>query len=213
LTAGPELPCVASVVRVTSAELGAPAPAKCQTAVAFAVNVPGSLLLIVTVQVAVFPVTVGTAQVLVIEPGAGETCGVSEVKVAVVPAGMAVVEMVNTCWWPTSFTPLGVTLTFASTNRLIAGPELPWVESVVRVTSALFAPSVKCQTASAVAVKTPGSLLEIVTVQVAVLPVTVGFAQVSEIEPGAGETCGVIEVSEAVVPAPGSAVVEIVNTC
>jgi hypothetical protein len=95
---------------------------------------------------------------------------------------------------------------------LTAGPELPWVESVVRVTSVLLVPSVKCQTASAVAVNVPGSLLLIVTVQVAVFPVTVGLAQVLLIEPGAGETCGVIDVSDAVLP-PGNAVVEIVNTC
>ena len=53
-----------------------------------------------------------------------------DVSDAVVPDGIAVVVIVNTCWSPTSFTPFGVMLTFASTNRLIASPEFGAVPSV-----------------------------------------------------------------------------------
>ena len=52
----PPGPLVPEVERVTSAELGVPLPAKCQTAVAFAVNVPAEALLIENEHVAVLPV-------------------------------------------------------------------------------------------------------------------------------------------------------------
>ena len=121
--AGPELPWVESVERVTSA-VCVPS-VKCQTAVAVAVNVPGLLLLIVTVHDAVFVPNVGVAQVSDSEPGAGEMCGVIEVNDAVVPAGRAFVVIVKVCSWPTGFTPFGVIEMFASTNRFVAPPELP----------------------------------------------------------------------------------------
>jgi len=74
----------------------------------------------------------------------------------------------------TSFTPFGAMLTFASTNCFTAGPELPCVESVVRVTSVELLPSTKCQTAVAFAVNVPGVLLLIVTVHVRVFPLPLG---------------------------------------
>src|SRR5262245_39907038 len=106
-------------------------------------------------------------------------------------------------------------LTFASTNSFVAGPALPGVGSVVRVASAvagfgLGSLSTKCQTAVAFAVNVPGVLLLIVTVQVAVFPLTVG--EHADWLSGAGDTLTVSEVSEAVVPA-GSAFVVIVNVC
>src|SRR5205807_5983409 len=61
-------------------------------ALAFAVNTPAVLLLIVIVQVAVLPTTVGWAQVLEFATsGVGETEGVIEVKATgVAPEGSAV---------------------------------------------------------------------------------------------------------------------------
>ena len=47
------------------------------------------------------------------------TCGVIDSNVGVVPRGSAVVETVNMWVSPTSFTPFGVMLTLASTNRLV----------------------------------------------------------------------------------------------
>jgi hypothetical protein len=184
---------------------------KLQTAVAFAVNTPGVLLLIVSVHVAVLPsaLNVGVAHVLLFaRSGVGETLGVIDTRVGVDPDGIAVVEMVNVCASPTSFTSFWPMVTFASTNRFTAGPELPWVESVVLVTDAVFVPSVKLQTAVAFAVNTPALLLLIVTVQVRVLPVPVGVQVVCE--PGDGETLTVRDVSDGVVPA-GIAVVETLN--
>jgi hypothetical protein len=101
---------------------------------------------------------------------------------------------------------------FASTNRFVAGPELPCVESVERVTSVEFVPSLKCQIAVAAAVNVPGVELLIVTVQVAVFAKTTGVLQVSVSEPGLGVTTGVIDVRVAVDP-EGIAVVVIVNVC
>jgi hypothetical protein len=209
LPPGPLLP---EVERVTSVEF-VPSE-KCQTAVASAVKTPAELLLIVTVQLAEFVPRVGVEQVSLSDVGAGEMFGVIDVSVAVEPAGSAFVVIVNVCALPTSFTPFGLIETFASTNRFVAdplppGPLLPEVE---RVTSVEFVPSLKCHTAVASAVNTPAVLFEIVTVQVAVLPDTVGAAQVSDSESGVGETCGVIDVSVAVEP-EGDAVLEIVNVC
>jgi len=113
LPPGPLLPLVE---RVTSAVCGGFAPsAKCQTAVALAVKTPGVVLLIVSVQVAVLPFTCGFAQVDDCVPGAGDTLGVIDVRVGVVPEAVATEVIVNTCWLPTSFTSFGVIDTFAST--------------------------------------------------------------------------------------------------
>ena len=139
MVAEPELPCVPSVVRVTSVVLGVPLPAKCQIAVALAVNVAALLLLMENVQVRVFGCPTGVVGLPHVLPRIGvdgETLGVSDVSDAVVPCGSAVVLTVNVCGVPTSFTPLGVIDTRASTNRLVAEPELPCVPSVVRVTVA-----------------------------------------------------------------------------
>ena len=114
---------------------------------------------------------------------------------------------------PTSFTPFGLIEMFASTNRLVAGPELPPVPSVVLVTSVELLPSLKCQTEVAVAVNVPGVLLLIVIVQLAVFVPRVGVLQVSVSESGAGVTCGVIDVNVAVVPTGGAVLVVIVNVC
>src|SRR5215471_10394226 len=109
-------------------------------------------------------------------------------------------------------------LTFASTNRLVTPFELPWVPSVERVTvwSAGFAPvseSWNAQTAVAVTVIAPAELFVIVTVHVrGPAPLPVGLLHVSDSVSGTDEKCGVIDVSDGVVPA-GSAVVEIVNVC
>jgi len=86
------------VERVTSAVFGGLAPsAKCQTAVAFAVNVPAVVELIVNVHVAVFAFTTGLLQVDDCDDGAGETLGVIDVNVAVVPDAVATEVIVNTC--------------------------------------------------------------------------------------------------------------------
>jgi len=90
--------------------------AKCQTAVAFAVKTPALSLLIVSVQVAVFPFTCGALHVEDCDVGAGDTLGVIDVSVAVVPAaGEATDVIVNVCWFLISFTSFGVIETFAST--------------------------------------------------------------------------------------------------
>src|SRR5262245_46529883 len=96
--AGPELTCGVLVGLVTSTLAGfvfGSLSTKCQTAGAFAVNVPAVLLLIVTVQVAVFPLTVGEHAVWL--SGCGDTVTVSDVSEAVVPAGSAFVVTVNVC--------------------------------------------------------------------------------------------------------------------
>src|SRR5919206_305205 len=93
LVAGPPPPgpLLPDVDLVTSVEL---APeAKCQLAVAFAVNVPAVLLLIVTVHVRVLPLPCGTHADWL--SGAGETVTCSEFSDGVVPDGVAVVVMVN----------------------------------------------------------------------------------------------------------------------
>src|SRR5262245_29792621 len=207
LPPGPLLP---EVERVTSAEDGVPLPAKCQTTSAFAVITASDTLLTWNVQVAVLPFCCGEPQVLFRIGVTGDTLGVIEVIVGVVPAGLATLVTVNVCRLVTSFTPFGVMLTFASTNSLTAGPELPCVESVVLVTSVELAPDAKCQTAVAVAVNVPGVGLLIVTVHVRVLPLPLGTHAVWLA--GAGDTFTVREVSEAVDPA-GSAFVVIVNVC
>src|SRR5262249_26903068 len=78
----------------------------------------------------------------------------------------------------------GPTVMFASTNVLVAVPELPCVASVVRVTSAAagLAPGSllsKCHTDDALAVTTPGTVLFTVNVQVAVFPTSAGALHVS----------------------------------
>jgi hypothetical protein len=59
------------------------------------VNVPGLLLLIVTVQLAVFVPSVGVAQVSDSESGVGEMLGTIDVNVAVEPDGSAYVVIVS----------------------------------------------------------------------------------------------------------------------
>jgi len=121
---------------------------------------------------------------------------------------------------PARFVASGAIVIFAFTYRFVAGP-LPPASAfagvpVTRVTSAVlggFAPSAKCQTAVAFAVKIPVLVLLIVRVQVAVLPFTCGALQVDDCDVGAGLTLGVIEVNVAVVPAAGNAFVVIVNVC
>jgi len=174
-------------------------------------------LLIVSVQVAVLPFTTGLLQVDDCDVGAGETLGVSDVSVGVVPEAVATEVIVNTCWCLTSFTPFGVIETFAFTYRFVAGPlpPGPLFAEVERVTSAVFggfAPSAKCQTAVPLAVNTPAVALLIVSVQVAVFPLTCGLLQVVDCDDGAGLTLGVIDVSVAVVP-DADATEVIVNTC
>src|SRR6476469_5828949 len=148
LTTEPELPCVPSVERLTVTVAGlafASVSSNFQDTSAVAVNTPAELLLIWKVQVRVRPLPPQVAelpQVLFRIGVLGETCGVIDSNVAVVPDGIAVVETVNVCACPTSLTALGPMLTFASTYRLTTEPELPCVPSVERltVTVAGFAP-------------------------------------------------------------------------
>jgi len=104
-------------------------------ALALAVKTPAALLLIVSVQVAVFPLTVGLLQVELCEPGCGLTLVVIAPKLTgLAPDGIAVTVIVNVCAFPTSFTAVpGVIEMLASTNRFVAeplppGPLLPEVE-------------------------------------------------------------------------------------
>jgi hypothetical protein len=95
LPPGPLLP---EVERVTSADAGlAPGSpsAKCQIAVALAVNVPAVLLLIWNEHVAVFPLTFGVPQLLFEIERPPETLGVIDVSEGVVPAGLATLVTVN----------------------------------------------------------------------------------------------------------------------
>jgi hypothetical protein len=119
----------------------------------------------------------------------------------------------------TSFTPLGAMVTFASTNRLVAGPlpPGPLLPEVERVTSceAGFAPaslSAKCQTATAFAMNAPAEVLLIWNVHVAVVPLllSVGAPHVLFRTDSPPETLGVNDVNVAVVPA-GLAVLVTVN--
>ena len=121
--------------------------------------------------------------------------------------GSAVTVIVNVCAVPTSFTALGLIDTFASTYFFTADPELPCVPSVVRVTSS--PPSVT--TAVAFAVNVPTLLLLIVSVQVAVLPLTVGEPHVLLDVPGAGLTLGVMDLKVGVPVPSGNALTVIVN--
>src|SRR5215475_8364752 len=132
LVAGPEPagPLLPEVERVTVT----PPIETC--ALTFAVNTFAELLLIVSVQVAVFPLTVGEPQVVLCVPGAGLTLGVIVPKLTgVAPDGFAVTVIVNVCAFLTSFTAdAGVIATLASTKRLTASGELPPWPSVSTVT-------------------------------------------------------------------------------
>jgi hypothetical protein len=110
-------------------------------------------------------------------------------------------------------------VTFASTNRFVAGPlpPGPLLPEVERVTSceAGFAPgslSAKCQTATAFAVNAPAEVLLIWNVHVAVLPplLIVGEPHVLFWIDRPPETLGVNDVKESAVPA-GLAVLVTVN--
>ena len=127
-----------SVVRLTVTVAGfAPGSpsSNFQEASAVAMKVAAELLLIWKVQVPVLPplLIVGDPHVLFRIGVLGLTCGVIDSNVGVVPCGSAVVETVNVWVSPTSFTPFGVMLTLASTNRLTAWPEfgaVPFVDTV-----------------------------------------------------------------------------------
>jgi hypothetical protein len=93
-TAGPEPsgPLLPEVDRVTVT------PPMVTSALAFAVNAPAVPLLIVSVQVAVFPSTVGDPQVESCEPACGLTLVVIEPKLTgEAPDGIAVTAIVNVC--------------------------------------------------------------------------------------------------------------------
>src|SRR5438046_216683 len=85
-------------------------------AVALAVNVPAVLLLMVSVHVAVLPLSTGEAQVLVLVTlGVGLTLADMAMLSRLAPSGSAVAVMVKVWVLFTSFTPLGVITTLAST--------------------------------------------------------------------------------------------------
>src|SRR2546425_1114951 len=162
----------------------------------------------VTVQVAVLPLTTGASHVLELDAGAGDTV------VPIVPnetpeasPGSAVTTMVNVWACPTSFTPLGAIWMLASTQLLVAGPELPCVLSVERVT--VTPPIVTWPVALTVTVCTVELLT--VTVQEAERPfsATVGLAQVLAVKVA---PLGVIEKLLAVW-LPGSAFRVMVKVC
>jgi len=131
-----ELPWVPSVVRLICTEAGF-APESPSTnvisAVAFAVKVPAVELLMVRVHVAVLfeLLSTGVAHVLVDVPGTGDTLGVIESNVTVVPAGIALATIVKMWLWPTSFTAEGVIEMLPSTQRFVTGPELGATPSVL----------------------------------------------------------------------------------
>src|SRR5262245_57227346 len=102
----------------------------------------------------------------------------------------------NVCACPTLFVASGgLIVMYASTKRFVAGPlpPGPLLPDVERVTSAvaglaLGSLSTKCQTAVAFAVNVPAWVLLIVTVQVAVVPLTCGVLQSELSVLGCGET-------------------------
>jgi hypothetical protein len=92
--AGPEPPgpLLPEVERVTAT------PPIVTCAFAFAVNAPAELLLMVSVQVAVFPFTLGESQVVLCDDGAGSIVAAIAPKLTgVAPAGTAVTVIVNVC--------------------------------------------------------------------------------------------------------------------
>src|SRR5205807_1093 len=109
---GPEL---AEVERLTVT------PPIVTSAVALAVYSPVAKLLMVSVQVAVLPLTTGVPQVSLCDAGAGLTA-VEMTKLEGATGPRAVATTVKVCVWPISFTPLGVMLTAASTYFFVAGP-------------------------------------------------------------------------------------------
>src|SRR5712691_3575923 len=137
---------------------------------ALAVKTPGVGLLMVRVQVATLSTTLGEPQVSLWLPGAGLTLGVMVPKLTgLAPSGRALTVMVKVWAVPTSFTPLGAMEMLASTNFFTAGPLLPCVPSVARVT--VTPPMVTW--AEALAVKLPAELLLIGNVPGPVLIPTV----------------------------------------
>src|SRR5439155_12702272 len=103
---------------------------------ALAVNVPSTVLLIVTVQVRVLPLPEGVAHVSDWVNFNGSTLvvtvGVIVKAVIEVPDGIAVAVIVKTWVLFTSLTALGRTSMAASTNRLVTLELLPFVPSVSR---------------------------------------------------------------------------------
>src|SRR2546425_8329563 len=124
-TAGPLLPCVPSVARVTVT------PPMVTWAEALAVKLPAEPLLMVSVQVAVLLTMVGAPQVVLWLSGAGLTDGVMLVKTTgLAPSGRALTVMVKVWAVPTSFTPLGAIVILASTTFSASRPQQPGVRTV-----------------------------------------------------------------------------------
>ena len=186
------------------------------TPVALIVKTPAVVLLIVMVQVAVLPLTVGAAQVLLVEVGAGEMFGVIELNATgVALPGMAVKVTVNVWATPTLFVEdAGVMVMLASTNVLVAlGLSPACVSPVVRVRVALLGEVPIVTVPLALMVKVPTVALLIVIVQVSTFALTaVGELQVFVLEVGLPETLGVIVPNETGAPL-GMAVNVTVNVC
>ena len=94
------------------------------------------------------------------------------------------------------------------------GPEFPEVDRVTVADAGFAAGSVEVKVTAAVAlaVKTPGELLLMVTEQVATLPETEGEPQVVDCDVGAGVTTGVIDPKLTLVPV-GMAVTVTLKVC
>jgi hypothetical protein len=84
-------------------------------AVALATNVSAKVELMVTVQVAVLPITVGAPHVVASVVGVGSTSGVISKATGEAPLGWACAVIVKTCGSPTALTSSGVICTEAST--------------------------------------------------------------------------------------------------
>ena len=153
------------------------------SAVALAVYSPVAKLLMVSVQVAVLPLTTGVPQVSLCDAGAGLTA-VEMTKLEGATGPRAVATTVKVCVWPISFTPLGVMLTAASTYFFVAGPA---ERAVSDVASWMVLPSMVTDDV-ALATNVPTVELLMVSVHVRLLPVPEGVAQVSLWLSGVGET-------------------------
>jgi len=116
------------------------------------------------------------------------------------------------CGEPTAFVAVkGESAIFASTNRFVAGP-LPPAPLFPEVERLTVTPSIVTW-ALTFAVNTPAELLLIVSVQVAVFPLTTGVPQSVPCVPGAGLTVVVIAPKLTGVAPDGIAVTVIVNVC
>src|SRR5258708_11075866 len=93
-----------------------------RSAVALAVYVATTSLLIVSVQVAVLPplLMTGLPQVVLIEVGAGVTLGVTESKTTgLAPAGIAFTVTVKTCWWVITLVALGGPIVMKASTQVL----------------------------------------------------------------------------------------------